>query len=86
MTNQIQETINERGKNYGDFRNVAEASQMLKAILFSGNTYLEFHQKEAIEMICVKLARISRGNDPSYEDNWRDIAGYAMLGGQLDEK
>lgn len=86
MTNHIQETIDDRGKNYGDFRNVAEVSQMLKAILFAGNTYLEYHQKEAIEMICVKLARISRGNNPSYEDNWRDIAGYAVLGGKLNEK
>ncbi len=30
---------------------------------------------------CLKLARIFAGCNPDYEDNWRDIAGYAVLGG-----
>ena len=33
---------------------------------------------EAINMICHKLGRIANG-DPTYDDSWRDIAGYAML-------
>jgi hypothetical protein len=33
---------------------------------------------EALEMICVKMARIMNG-DPLYRDNWVDIAGYAKL-------
>lgn len=82
----IAETINERGKNYGNFENVAEMSQKLKAVLLSGEAEVKPHQKEAGEMICLKLARIFAGNNPDYEDNWRDIAGYAMLGGKLDEK
>lgn len=82
----IAETINERGKNYGDFEDVAEMSQKLKAVLLSGKAEVKPHQKEAGEMICLKLARIFAGNNPDYEDNWRDIAGYAMLGGKLDEK
>lgn len=87
MTNtNIQQTIDERGKNYGSFENVAEMSQKLKAVLLDTNTHLEPHQKEAGEMICLKLARIFAGVNPAYEDNWRDIAGYAMLGGKLDEK
>lgn len=83
--NSINETIKERGKNYGSFENVAEMSQKLKAVLLDTNTYLEPHQKEAGEMICLKLARIFAGNNPAYDDNWRDIAGYAMLGGKLEE-
>lgn len=82
----IGETIEERGKNYGDFKDVAEMSQRLKVVLLDTHTQLKPHQKEAGEMICVKLARIFAGKNPSYEDNWRDIAGYAVLGGQLEEK
>ena len=33
---------------------------------------------EGLRMICNKLGRIASG-DPSYEDSWRDIAGYATL-------
>lgn len=36
------------------------------------------YQREAIEMICHKLARIVNG-DPYYADSWTDIAGYAKL-------
>lgn len=82
----IKETIEERGKNYGDFADVAEMSQKLKAVLLNGKAEVKPHQKEAGEMICVKLARIYAGNNADYENNWRDIAGYAMLGGQLNEK
>ena len=34
--------------------------------------------REALEMICTKMARIING-DPTYADNWLDIAGYAKL-------
>lgn len=35
-------------------------------------------QKEALEMIAHKLARIING-DPDYADSWVDIAGYSKL-------
>jgi len=35
-------------------------------------------QREALEMIAHKIARILNG-DPNYADNWIDIAGYATL-------
>lgn len=35
-------------------------------------------QKEALEMIASKIARILNGNTNN-EDSWRDIAGYATL-------
>lgn len=88
MTNQIQETIAERGKQYGDFDSTAKLSQQLKAVLFSDDVAgaeLASHQKESMEMICLKLARIRTGINPSYDDNWRDIAGYAVLGGKLNK-
>ena len=82
MTN-IQQTIAQRGEQYGDFDDVAFMSQELKKVALDSNTRLHYRQREAVEMICVKLARICAGVDPSYEDNWRDIAGYAVLGGNL---
>lgn len=39
---------------------------------------LSCDQKEALETIATKIARILNG-DPDYIDNWVDIAGYAML-------
>lgn len=80
----IEQIIEERGKNYGSFDDVAAMSQQLKAVLLDTNTQLKPHQKEAGEMICLKLARIFAGCNPDYEDNWRDIAGYAVLGGRLE--
>ena len=35
-------------------------------------------QREALEMIAHKIARILNG-DPDYADSWHDIAGYAQL-------
>lgn len=35
-------------------------------------------QREALEMIAHKIARIVNG-DPGYLDNWNDLAGYAQL-------
>lgn len=35
-------------------------------------------QKEALDMIQHKIGRILNG-DPTYDDNWKDIAGYATL-------
>ena len=35
-------------------------------------------QKESLEMVVHKIARILNG-DPNYADSWHDIAGYATL-------
>ncbi|MDP8051014.1 DUF6378 domain-containing protein [Pasteurella atlantica] len=85
--NIIQETLKNRGNNYGSFEDVAQVSQHLKGIVIHNENedQLTDVQREALEMICVKLARISMG-DPDYEDNWRDIAGYAILGGSLEKE
>jgi len=75
-----EETLNERGKRYGKFSTHSELSQQLKETLFTGNSgpFPKAYMNEALEMICHKLARIANG-DPYYDDNWRDIAGYAEL-------
>lgn len=78
--NDIHDTLEERGNRYGTFVSNACTTQRLKQALniqwdvtVNTNVYAE-----ALEMICHKMSRIVNG-DPSYEDSWRDIAGYAQL-------
>ena len=79
MDKQITDILDERGSRYGVFTEHAEVSQSLKGALYAGmQRDLAADQKEALEMICHKMARIVNG-DPDYEDSWRDIAGYATL-------
>jgi hypothetical protein len=84
----IEEVLKERGSRYGEFKEHAKLSQELKSAIFYhsntcgidgvGTNGYKDYQKEAIEMICHKLARIANG-DPMYKDSWIDIAGYAQL-------
>lgn len=72
------EVLNERQNTHGDFTCNSRIAQELKATLLYENTDLTPIQREAIEMICHKLARVVCGN-PDYIDVWRDISGYATL-------
>lgn len=79
----IERVLAERGQRYGTFVCHAEASQALKKVIKSqmGDDKwngLNFDQREALEMIAHKIARIING-DPNYADSWVDIAGYAKL-------
>jgi len=80
----VEETLKQRGNRYGEFTNHAELSQGLKNMfvqhvkLFGQPENFTDSMIEAAEMIMHKLARIANG-DPTYDDNWRDIAGYAQL-------
>lgn len=78
----VDKILDERGKRYGKFKNHAELSQTLKMVIYDKvverSLMLADDQKEAIDMICHKIARIING-DPNYADSWVDIAGYAQL-------
>ena len=78
----ITEILDERGKRYGKFKSHAEISQRLKYTvadaLSNRKGVLADDQREALDMICHKIARIVNG-DPDYADSWIDIAGYAQL-------
>lgn len=79
----IAETLNERGARYGKFSDHARIAQQLKDVVWENISQEKFDamapdQKEALEMICHKIARILNG-DPDYSDSWIDIAGYAQL-------
>ena len=76
----IIKTLDERGTRYGKFKGHAEISQAIKSVMFNSRQDLELaaDQREALEMIAHKIARIING-DPDYADSWVDIAGYAKL-------
>lgn len=76
----IEKTLAERQKTHGDFQSHALISQVLKGVMQSraGWNKLEDDQKEALDMIAHKIARILNGN-PNVHDHWHDISGYATL-------
>ena len=80
MTTNVNDMLAGREARYGTFKDHARISQDLKAVMHerSGWDRLTSDQREALEMIQHKVARILNG-DPNYADNWIDIAGYATL-------
>ena len=76
----INETLDQRQKTHGIFIDHAHISQNLKHELKQNESWikLKLDQKEALEMIMHKVARILNGN-PDIHDHWHDIAGYATL-------
>jgi hypothetical protein len=72
----IEETLKERGEQYGEFADHAKISQTIKRL--AAGKELPDVQREAFEMIAHKLARIINGN-ANHIDSWLDIAGYATL-------
>lgn len=76
----VEQTLAERQDRYGEFAYQASISQNLSAVMHAAPKWddLSAAQKEALEMIQHKVARILNG-DPNYGDNWHDIAGYATL-------
>jgi Domain of unknown function (DUF6378) len=70
----------EREKTHGDFKITADTSQQIKELLSRRCiSRLPPVQREALDMIAVKIARILSG-DPNCEDHWVDLANYARLG------
>ena len=80
MSDEIKQTLAERGKRYGDFLGHAILTQNIKQTFYQtvGYERLLSDQREALDMIAHKISRILNG-DPNYRDSWVDIAGYAML-------
>lgn len=78
--NEVDAILNERGKRYGKFKYHADISQRIKFQMQyeKGWGRLQYDQRESLEMIAHKIARILNG-DPNYADSWVDIAGYAQL-------
>lgn len=90
--------LQEREKTHGSFKDNAAISQALKTIMHSpGSCNIELRsdsigsysllsiQREALDMIALKLSRILSGQ-ANFKDHWDDIAGYAKLGAEACEK
>lgn len=82
MTQDLAQTLPERGNRYGKFTGHARITQHLKSCirqeLATCGKFLKDDQQEALDMICHKIGRIING-DPDYAGSWIDIAGYAKL-------
>ena len=80
MSNPISDTLDERGKRYGNYLEQTEISNDLRTRMMNtpGWEAMEVDMEDALTMIAVKISRILNG-DPFYSDNWHDISGYATL-------
>ena len=76
----INEILKERGERYGRFSGHADITQRLKRIMVASPSWqhMSDSQREAMEMIGHKMARILNG-DPGFVDSWADLSGYAQL-------
>ena len=77
---EMQKILSDRKDKYGDFRLQADLSVSLKYVMRESVAWNEMHpyMHEALDMIQHKIARILNG-DPTYEDSWVDVIGYAQL-------
>jgi len=75
------ELTEERNKQHGDWSMQSQLAHDLKETMRLGGYWskLSAGQQEALDMIQTKVSRILVG-DPTKEDHWDDIAGYAFLG------
>lgn len=76
----IDETLKERGANYGVFTEHARITQNIKRAMKDSPKWhlLADDQQEALEMAAHKIGRILNG-DPNFHDSWHDIIGYIRL-------
>jgi hypothetical protein len=76
----IEEILKDRQRTHGSFPLHAIISQALKDTCRDAHVWhkLSMAQRESVDMICHKLARVLNG-DPNEVDHWRDCEGYAHL-------
>lgn len=79
----IKKTMEARKKLHGDFHEHSIVSQNIKLTMRASDGWeeLSMSQRESLEMIAHKIARILCG-DPNHSDSWHDIAGYSL---RIDE-
>lgn len=93
MNNQLTDVLVERYKTHGNFEDHARITQRFKGVMndelvarYGRNQKpLNPKQMEALDMILHKIGRILAG-DPSFEDHWTDIAGYAQIAKGQEQK
>jgi hypothetical protein len=78
-TSNMDELLSIRRVTHGDFKVTASVAQQIKDICRCTGNSLCAPQREALDAIATKIARIVSG-DANCKDHWHDIAGYATLG------
>lgn len=82
----VADILVERGASYGPFPGHALVTQRIKDVMRAGEgpawddlaPSVKAMYREALDMIAHKIGRLVNG-DPSFDDSWADIAGYAEL-------
>lgn len=76
----VDETLAQRQSTHGDYSTTAMISQLLSSYMRAAPNWdkLSFAQKEGLEMIQHKIARMLCG-DHTFKDHIVDIIGYATL-------
>ena len=69
--------LDTRRHNYGSFNDNSLLTNYLYGCIERQIAHEAPFVKEALHMICHKVARVVNGDD-SYKDNWVDIAGYSQ--------
>ncbi|HGO5853584.1 TPA: DUF6378 domain-containing protein [Mannheimia haemolytica] len=77
-----QHILDEREQQHGNYDSFAKIYGGLRKVSDSHAEKLTWPQQIAVEMMLFKIARILN-NGVNHQDNYQDIAGYAMLGGGL---
>jgi len=79
----INVSLSKKEKTHGVYKETASLSQSFKDVMRSGRNWQDMNdqQKESLECIAMKLARLLNGNK-NHRDHWDDVAGYATLGGE----
>lgn len=87
MQEEKKDILEERQETHGSFEDVALISQKFKEYFREQPSWesLTDVQKEALDNIAQKIARIFAGNH-NFPDHWIDIQGYAKLAQQEIEK
>ncbi len=80
MSRSIDEILDEREGQHGDFAYGAITAQTLKTVVRQNNKWVEMRpvHQEAIDNILQKISRLING-DCNHIDSWDDIQGYAEL-------
>ena len=78
MSNNVEQTVEQRGSRYGSMEDNAILTQALMDCVNMQQHKLTAVHLECIHMIFHKISRMTIG-DPMYADNAHDIAGYATL-------
>jgi len=78
--NTVEQVLEERGNDYGDYASKAQFIQGVKYLMRTSPSWeaMDADMRESMEMIAHKMGRVVYGN-PTHKDNFLDIAGYAKL-------